>query len=124
MVWWCEVCGHHFKSDVPACPTCESLGLLGLDPSEHERMILQRWMVDGALIPAPGSPGAVGINSWRGPEAHRRIANALVALKANGKPNDFLSVSDYLRRRQELIGAGGIDYIAGIVALVTDLDDE
>lgn len=96
-----------------ACPQCYGTGVV--DAVEWERAILRSWLLDPAGIPKVGDPEAVAVNNWQGPEANRRIANAIITLHTAGKPADFVSVGDYLRRRHELIGAGGMEYIADIL---------
>ncbi len=48
-------------------------------------------------------------------EAHRKIYNAIIALYDRNEPNDLITISEELEKRQELDSVGGSFYVAGLV---------
>ncbi len=48
-------------------------------------------------------------------EAHRKIYNAIIALYDRNEPNDLITISEELEKRQELNSVGGSFYVAGLV---------
>ena len=48
-------------------------------------------------------------------EAHRKIYNAIIALYDRNEPNDLITISEELEKRQELASVGGSFYVAGLV---------
>ena len=52
-------------------------------------------------------------------EANRKIYNAIIALYDRNEPNDLITLSEELERRQELGSVGGSFYLAGLVDSVS-----
>ncbi len=52
-------------------------------------------------------------------EANRKIYNAIIALYDRNEPNDLITLSEELDRRQELGSVGGSFYLAGLVDSVS-----
>lgn len=48
-------------------------------------------------------------------EAHRKIYNAIIALYDRNEPNDLITLSEELEKRQELASVGGSFYLTGLV---------
>ena len=84
---------------------------------EVEQAVLGAMLIDGRAVGrALEILGADGSTFYHGP--HGRIYQTMVALYERSEPVDQLTVSEELKRRQELEAVGGVVYLASLAAEV------